>query len=69
MLDPAPRMALDAAFGFAAFGRSAKDVGIIEDLYEHTVEVILRAEALGGWKALADQHIFDVEYWDLEQAS
>jgi len=68
MLDPAPRMALDAQFGLAAFGRTAKDVGIVEDLYEHTVEVILRAEALGGWRALEDRHTFDVEYWDLEQA-
>jgi NAD(P)-dependent dehydrogenase (short-subunit alcohol dehydrogenase family) len=68
MLDPAPRMALDPEFGLASFGRSARDVGIIEDLYGHTVEVILRAEALGGWKALPDRDIFDVEYWDLEQA-
>jgi rhamnose utilization protein RhaD (predicted bifunctional aldolase and dehydrogenase)/NAD(P)-dependent dehydrogenase (short-subunit alcohol dehydrogenase family) len=68
MLDPAPRMALDAEFGLAAFGRTAKDVGIVEDLYEHTVEVVLRAEALGGWRALEDRHTFDVEYWDLEQA-
>ena len=68
MLDPAPRMALDRDLGLAAFGRTAKDVGIVEDLYEHTVEVILRAEALGGWKALEDRHTFDIEYWDLEQA-
>jgi rhamnose utilization protein RhaD (predicted bifunctional aldolase and dehydrogenase)/NAD(P)-dependent dehydrogenase (short-subunit alcohol dehydrogenase family) len=68
MLDPAPRMALDPDIGLAAFGRSAKDVGIVEDLYEHTVDVILRAEALGGWQALEDRHVFDVEYWDLEQA-
>ena len=68
MLDPAPRMALDPEFGLAAFGRTAKDVGIVEDLYEHTVDVILRAEALGGWKALEDKHTFDIEYWDLEQA-
>jgi len=68
MLDPAPRVALDPQFGLAAFGRTAKDVGIVEDLYEHTVDVILRAEALGGWQALPDRHTFDVEYWDLEQA-
>ena len=68
MLDPAPRMALDRDLGFAAFGRTAKEVGIVEDLYQHTVEVILRAEALGGWKALDDHHTFDVEYWDLQQA-
>ena len=68
MLDPAPRMALDPELGLAAFGRSAKDVGIVADLYQHTVDVILRAEALGGWKALDDKHTFDIEYWDLEQA-
>ena len=68
MLDPAPRMALDPEFGLAAFGRAAKDVGIVAELYEHTMDVILRAEALGGWRALDDKHIFDIEYWDLEQA-
>ena len=64
MLDAAPRMALDPELGLAAFGRSARDTRIIEDLYEHTVEVILRAEALGGWHALEPRHIFDIEYWD-----
>jgi len=68
ILDAAPRMALDPALGLAAFGRTAKDVGIVEDLYEHTIDVILRAEALGGWKALDERHTFDIEYWDLEQA-
>jgi rhamnose utilization protein RhaD (predicted bifunctional aldolase and dehydrogenase)/NAD(P)-dependent dehydrogenase (short-subunit alcohol dehydrogenase family) len=68
ILDAAPRMALDTELGLAAFGRTAKDTRIVEDLYEHTVEVILRAEALGGWQALAAKHIFDIEYWDLEQA-
>ena len=68
ILDAAPRMALDPELGLAAFGRTAKDTGIVEDIYEHTIDVILRAEALGGWRALDDRHIFDIEYWDLEQA-
>jgi len=68
MLDAAPRMALDPALGLAAAGRSAKDTAIVEELYEHTVDVILRAEALGGWRALDQRHTFDIEYWDLEQA-
>ena len=68
MLDPAPRMALDPDLGLAAFGRTAKDTRIVRELYEHTIDVILRAEALGGWRALGDNHIFDIEYWDLEQA-
>ena len=68
ILDSAPRIALDAELGLAAFGRTAKDTRIVEDLYQHTIDVILRAEALGGWKALAENHTFDIEYWDLEQA-
>jgi rhamnose utilization protein RhaD (predicted bifunctional aldolase and dehydrogenase)/NAD(P)-dependent dehydrogenase (short-subunit alcohol dehydrogenase family) len=68
MLDAAPRMALDPQLGFVAAGRSAKDAAIVEELYDHTIDVILRAEALGGWRALDPQHTFDIEYWDLEQA-
>ncbi|KPK06775.1 MAG: short-chain dehydrogenase, partial [Betaproteobacteria bacterium SG8_39] len=68
MLDVAPRMLLDAAIGFVAVGRSAKDAAIVEDLYDHTIDVILRAEALGGWRAVSERELFDIEYWDLEQA-
>src|SRR4051812_49931496 len=68
MLDAAPRMALDPQLGFAAAGRTAKDTAIVEELYEHTIDVILRSEALGGWRALDQRHTFDIEYWDLEQA-
>ena len=33
-----------------------------------TVNVITRAEGMGGFKALGEEDIFDVEYWSLEQA-
>jgi rhamnose utilization protein RhaD (predicted bifunctional aldolase and dehydrogenase)/NAD(P)-dependent dehydrogenase (short-subunit alcohol dehydrogenase family) len=68
MLDASPRMVLDPALGFAAAGRTARDTAIVEELYEHTIDVVLRAEALGGWRALEQRHTFDIEYWDLEQA-
>jgi NAD(P)-dependent dehydrogenase (short-subunit alcohol dehydrogenase family) len=68
MLDAAPRMALDPSLGFVAAGRTPKDTAIVEELYDHTIDVILRAEALGGWRALDQRHTFDIEYWDLEQA-
>jgi rhamnose utilization protein RhaD (predicted bifunctional aldolase and dehydrogenase)/NAD(P)-dependent dehydrogenase (short-subunit alcohol dehydrogenase family) len=68
MLDPAPRMVLDPELGFAAAGRNAKEVAIVEELYDHTIDVILRAEGLGGWRAVGERDIFDIEYWDLEQA-
>jgi NAD(P)-dependent dehydrogenase (short-subunit alcohol dehydrogenase family)/ribulose-5-phosphate 4-epimerase/fuculose-1-phosphate aldolase len=68
ILDPAPRVVLDKAFGLAAAGRTAKDAAIAAEIYDHTMDVILRSEALGGFEALPSQDIFDVEYWDLEQA-
>ncbi len=68
MLDPAPRVALDPRFGLASVGRTARDAQIVEELYEHTIDVILRGDALERYEALPAQDIFDVEYWDLEQA-
>ena len=68
MLDPAPRVILDREFGLCAVGKNMSEIGIISDIYEHTIESILRAEKLGGYKALPASDIFDIEYWDLEQA-
>jgi NAD(P)-dependent dehydrogenase (short-subunit alcohol dehydrogenase family)/ribulose-5-phosphate 4-epimerase/fuculose-1-phosphate aldolase len=68
MLDPTPRVVLDPAWGMSTVGRSAKDAAIIADIYDHTMDVILRAEALGGYQALSARDLFDMEYWDLEQA-
>ena len=68
MLDPAPRVILDKEFGLCSIGRNMKEIGIISDIYEHTIQSILRAEILGGFKALPANDIFDLEYWDLEQA-
>jgi rhamnose utilization protein RhaD (predicted bifunctional aldolase and dehydrogenase)/NAD(P)-dependent dehydrogenase (short-subunit alcohol dehydrogenase family) len=67
MLDPAPRVVLDPRFGLASLGRSAREARIVEELYEHTIEVILRAEALERYQALPARDVFEVEYWDLEQ--
>ncbi|RMD78053.1 MAG: bifunctional aldolase/short-chain dehydrogenase, partial [Gammaproteobacteria bacterium] len=68
MLDPAPRVILDPEWGLCTVGRTAKDAAIVRDIYDHTIDVILRAEALGGYRALPPQDLFDMEYWDLEQA-
>jgi len=68
MLDPAPRVILDNEFGLCAVGKNMGEIRIICDIYEHTIESILRAEKLGGFEALPASDIFDIEYWDLEQA-
>ncbi|MBZ0091921.1 MAG: bifunctional aldolase/short-chain dehydrogenase [Sulfuricellaceae bacterium] len=68
MLDPAPRVILDMEFGLCAVGRNARDAAIVAEIYDHTMDIISRATLLGGFRALPAQDIFDVEYWDLEQA-
>lgn len=68
MIDPAPRVVLDPAWGLITIGRTAKEARIAEDIYRHTMTVIGQAEQLGGYRALPAEDIFDVEYWDLEQA-
>ncbi|HXJ09652.1 MAG TPA: bifunctional aldolase/short-chain dehydrogenase [Burkholderiales bacterium] len=68
MLDAAPRVVLDPQLGLAAAGRGARQSEIAAEIYDHTIDVILRAEALGGWRAVDEAHQFEVEYWDLEQA-
>jgi NAD(P)-dependent dehydrogenase (short-subunit alcohol dehydrogenase family) len=68
MLDPAPRVVLDPRLGMLTVGRRGKDADVARDIYQHTMDVIDGAEALGGYRALPDADLFDVEYWDLEQA-
>ncbi len=68
MLDPAPRVILDDELGLCTVGRTAQEARIVEDIYRQTMQVIQRAVALGGWRALPAQDIFEVEYWELEQA-
>lgn len=68
MLNPAPRWAVWPEHGTIAFGKNHKEAQIITDLNQHTTQCIQRAELLDSWKALPAKDIFDVEYWELEQA-
>jgi rhamnose utilization protein RhaD (predicted bifunctional aldolase and dehydrogenase)/NAD(P)-dependent dehydrogenase (short-subunit alcohol dehydrogenase family) len=67
-LDSAPRWALWPGLGSVAFGASPKEFGVIDDIKRHTLRAIEWAEALGGWHPLGEKEIFDIEYWELEQA-
>ncbi len=68
MLDPAPRVVLDAGLGMCAAGRSAHEAVIVADFYRQTMDVIERTTRLSGYHALPAGDIFDVEYWDPEQS-
>lgn len=67
-LDPAPRIVLDPELGLVTIAESAAGAGAAEEIYLHTIEIISRAERLESWRALPAGDIFDVEYWELEQA-
>ena len=68
LLNPAPNFAILENNGTLSFGKNAKEANIIKDINDHTFEAILKAEKLGGYRALSAANIFEVEYWSLEQA-
>lgn len=68
MLDPAPRVIINPEIGLQTVGRSAKECKIAADIYSHTIDIILQSEALGGYRALDESDLFQMEYWELEQA-
>jgi len=67
-LDAAPRWAIWPQCGALAFGTTPNECAIIRDISQHTMHAIEQAEALGGWQALPEHDIFELEYWELEQA-
>ncbi|MDH3342473.1 MAG: SDR family oxidoreductase, partial [Gammaproteobacteria bacterium] len=67
-LDKAPRWAVWKNQGLIAFGASLKEASIISDISQHTIKAIQTAENLGGWQTLPENDLFDMEYWELEQA-
>lgn len=67
-LDPDPRVILIPGLGLVTAGETGTAAGVAADLYEHTIDVIRAAQAVGEYRALPDGDIFDMEYWSLEQA-
>jgi rhamnose utilization protein RhaD (predicted bifunctional aldolase and dehydrogenase) len=68
MLNPAPNYAVIKDFGVVVFGKSEKEVNILNDVVEHTMLAVLRADKLGGFESLSLKDSFEMEYWELEQA-
>ena len=69
MLDPAPRVILDPEIGMVTAGSAAHEAQVVADIYHHTMPVLERAEDhLGGYVGLPPERLFEVEYWELEQA-
>lgn len=67
-VDPAPRVVIDPELGVLAAGRRVSDARAAAEIYGHTIEIIEAAGALGGYRSISEADLFDVEYWELEQA-
>jgi rhamnose utilization protein RhaD (predicted bifunctional aldolase and dehydrogenase)/NAD(P)-dependent dehydrogenase (short-subunit alcohol dehydrogenase family) len=67
-LDPWPRVVLVPGFGVSAVGSSAMEADAALDIYEHTIDVMTAAAAVGAYEPVSRAHLFDMEYWSLEQA-
>ena len=68
MLNPTPCWAVWQGMGTLSFGQQAKEAQIISDIIEHSRRAMQWSQQLGAWQALPAQDIFEVEYWELEQA-
>jgi len=67
-LDSAPRYAVWVNRGLVYLAGNAKRLHIVRDITQHTVRAIQLGETLGGWQTLPRKDLFEVEYWELEQA-
>ncbi|MGB3750470.1 MAG: class II aldolase/adducin family protein [Arcobacteraceae bacterium] len=68
MINPTPNWAIVKNFGTLSFGRDEKEALIIEDINNHTMQAVLRADQIGGYKSISLSDSFEMEYWELEQA-
>jgi len=68
MLNPTPNWAVIKNYGTVSFGKNDKEAAIIEDINNHTMTAVLKADMLGGYESISLSDCFDMEYWELEQA-
>ena len=68
MLNHAPNYVVIKDFGVVLFGKNEKEVNILNDIIEHTMMAVLRADKLGGYESISMADSFAMEYWELEQA-
>ncbi|MDH4943488.1 class II aldolase/adducin family protein [Sulfurimonas sp. C5] len=68
MLNPAPNYMIIKNLAVISFGATKKESDIVNDIVEHTMKAVLRADKLGGYVSISEKDSFAMEYWELEQA-
>lgn len=67
-LDVMPRFGVLPGRGVLSLAPSLKKLAVVSDIVEHTLRAQIDGMGLGGWQALPQADLFEVEYWELEQA-
>ncbi len=67
-LDCMPRYGVWASKAMLYFAGNIKRLNVVADITQHTIAAIQNAEAISQWQALPERDLFEVEYWELEQA-
>ena len=67
-LNAAPNYMIIKNLAVISFGKTKEEASIVNDIVDHTMLAVLRADKLGGYQSISLKDSFDMEYWDLEQA-
>ena len=67
-LDRLPRLLAVPGVGVACVGKTITEARVAGDIYTHTARIILDALAIGEYRPLPLEDLFELEYWSLEQA-
>jgi rhamnose utilization protein RhaD (predicted bifunctional aldolase and dehydrogenase) len=67
-LNAAPNYMIIKNLAVISFGKTKEEAAIVNDIVDHTMLAVLRADKLGGYQSISLKDSFDMEYWDLEQA-
>ena len=68
MLDPLPRVVLVPGLGLFGLGRTSRAAAVNADIAQSTASAILDAESVGTFESITEREVFDIEYWEMEQA-
>src|SRR5262249_49970399 len=67
-LDACARWAVWPEVGILSIAANPKALRVVNDITKHTIRCLQWSEQLGGFKPVSESDLFDVEYWELEQA-
>jgi rhamnose utilization protein RhaD (predicted bifunctional aldolase and dehydrogenase)/NAD(P)-dependent dehydrogenase (short-subunit alcohol dehydrogenase family) len=66
-LDPFPRAVLAAGVGIVTLGATRRAARVAADIAEHSLRAKRLAGEIGAYLPISDSHVFDMEYWSLQQ--